>query len=74
VRRVDIKKYFINNYLLFNIYIKEQTYNKSAITYICRKIYIVDYLKVKILFKINIIISEQIIVNLDNRILIVNSC
>ncbi len=71
---VDIKKYFIDNYLFLNIYIKEQVNNKSAITYICRKIYIVNYLKAKMFLKINIIVLEQIIVNLNVRTLTINSC
>ncbi len=74
VYKVNTQKYLIDNYLLLNIYIKEQIDNKSAIAYICRKIYIVNYLKVKIFLKINIIILKQIIVNLNSRILIVNSC
>ncbi len=35
VRKINIEKHFINNYLFLNIYIKEQIDNKSAITYIC---------------------------------------
>jgi len=31
---VNIKKHFINNYLLLDIYIKEQVNSKNAITYI----------------------------------------
>ncbi len=32
---VNIEKYLINNYLLLDIYIKDQINNKSAITFIC---------------------------------------
>jgi len=74
IYKVDIEKYFTNNYLFLNIYIKKQIDSKSAITYICREIYIVNYLKVKMFLKIDIIILEQIIVNLNNKTLTVNSC
>ncbi len=74
IYKVNIKKYLTNNYLLLNIYIKEQINSKSAIVYIYRKIYIINYLKIKIFFKINIIVLEQIIVNLNSRILTINNC
>jgi len=35
VREINIEKYFTNDYLFLNIYIKEQVNSKSAITYIC---------------------------------------
>jgi len=73
IYKVNIKKYLTNNYLLLNIYIKEQINSKSAIVYIYRKIYIINYLKIKIFFKINIIVLEQIIVNLNSRILTINN-
>jgi len=71
--KINIEKYFTNNYLLLNIYIKEQINSKSTIAYICREIYIVNYLKIKIFLRIDIIVSKQIIVNLNSRTLIVNS-
>ena len=74
MRNVNIARYLIDNYLVLNIYIKDYICNKKSIAYICRKIYIVDNFKIKLLLNINIITSKQIIVNLNIKQLILNSC
>ncbi len=74
IRKVNIEKHFTNNYLIINIYIKSYVNRKSAITYICQEIYAVNYLRAKMLLKINVIISKQMIVNLNNKKLTINNC
>jgi len=62
---VNIARHLINNYFILNIYIKDYIYNREFVAHICRKIYIINNLKIKLLFNINIITSKQIIVNFD---------
>ncbi len=70
---IDIARYLIDNYLILDIYIKDYIRNKESIAHICRKIYIVDNFKIKLLLNINIIAFEQIIVNLDIKQFTLNS-
>jgi len=67
-------KYLINNYFVLDMYIKNNIHNKKFIVYICREIYIVNNLKTKLLFYINIIILERIIVNLNIKQFTIDSC
>lgn len=57
-----------------NMYIKNKINNKNAMIYICEEIYMMNNLKIKMFFEMNVIIFERIIMNLNKRMLIVNSC
>jgi len=70
---INIARHLINNYLVLNIYIKDYICNKKFIAHICQKIYIVNNLKIKLLFDINIIASKQIIVNFNIKPFTLNS-
>jgi len=74
MREIEIDKYFTNNYLVLNIYIKSYLKEKSVVIYIRQKIYVVNYLKIKMLLEINIIIFKRIIVNLNSKKLTINNC
>jgi len=71
---INIARHLIDNYLVLNIYIKDYICDKKFVAHICRKIYIVNNLKIKLLLNINIIIFKQIIVNFDIKQFTLNSC
>jgi len=74
VRDINIARHLIDNYFILNIYIKDYICNRESIAHICREIYIVNNLKIKLLFNINIITFKQIIVNLNIKQFTLNNC
>jgi len=72
----DIKndKHLINNYLKLLMYLQNKIDDKIIVAHFCQEVHVVRNLRTKLLFKINIIGFERIIVDANRRKLVIKSC
>ena len=68
---LDVIIYIFKQYIKMNIYFSEKD---DWIAIILQKIHIVDDFCVKILIDMNILITEKIIMNLSQKLIIISSC
>ena len=73
VRKIEITKYFINEFVILNIYISELINNKIEMIEIIVKIYLVHNLKIKLLIDVDVLNSEEINISFHNHFLIINN-
>ena len=73
IRKIKIIRYFINEFVILNIYISELINNRIIIIEIITKIHLVYNFKIKLLIDINILDSEKINISFHNYSLIINS-
>ena len=73
VRKIEIIKYFMNKFIIFNIYISELINDKIEMIEIIVKVHLVHNFKIKLLISINILDSEEINISFCNCFLIINS-
>ncbi len=75
IRDIENKIHNSNEYILMNNFIKETLLNDtSAITFFQREFHLMNDLKMKMLIDIDILSSKRIQINLNDRILQINSC
>ena len=74
VREMNIKRYLTNDYLIMNLYIKEKIENKNVVTYLRQEVHVMNNLKIKLLFNMNVIIFERMIINLNFKKFTINNC
>ena len=72
----DIEKQIYDNskYVMIDFYISERIIDESVLAHLADEIHIVNNLKVNMLIDMNIMNSEQIILDFDKNILIVSTC
>ena len=63
-----------SKYVMIDLYISERIIDESALAHLADEIHIVNNLKVNMLIDMNIMSSEQIILDFDKNILIVSIC
>ena len=73
VREIEMIKYFINEFVILNIYISELINDKIKMIEIIAKIHLVCNLKIKLLIDIDILDSEKMNISFHNHSLIINS-
>ena len=73
VRRIKIIRYFINEFIILNIYISKLINNKIKMIKIIMKVYLVCNLKIKLLINVNILDSEEMNISFHNYSLIIDS-
>ena len=74
IKEVDNKIIQSIEYVVVSVYFKDKYNNKSIIVEVIMKIHLIDDLKVKLLIDVNIINSEDIILNFLKNRLIIESC
>ena len=73
IKEIEIIRYFINEFVILNIYISELINNKIKMIEIIVKIHLVHNLKVKLFVDINVLDSEEMNISFHNHFLIINS-
>ena len=56
------------------MYIKNKIHNNNIVIHIRRKIHVINNLKTKLFLSMNILIFERIIIQLNNKKLLINNC
>ena len=73
VREIEIIRYFMNEFVILNIYISELINNEIEMIEIIAKIHLIYNLKVKLFINVNILDSEEMNISFHNHFLIINS-
>lgn len=74
VRNIENVLHQSNVYVMLNLYLDELFNDKKISDHIRREFYVVDNLKCKLLMKLDIMISEKMIINLANKSFIIFTC
>ncbi len=75
IRDIENKIHNSDEYILMNDFIKETLWNDtSAIAFFQREVYLMNDFKIKMLIDVDILSSKRIQINLNDRILQINSC
>ena len=73
IKKIKTIRYFINEFIILNIYISELINNKIKMIKIIIKVHLVHNLKVKLLVNINVLDSEEINISFHNHSLIIDN-
>ena len=73
IKKIKTIRYFINEFIILNIYISELINNKIEMIEIIVKVHLVCNFKIKLLIDINILDSEKMNISFHNSFLIINS-
>ena len=73
IRKIETIRYFMNEFVILNIYISELINNKIEMIEIIMKVHLVCNLKIKLLVDIDVLDSEKMNINFCNHFLIINS-
>ncbi len=74
VRDIENALHQFDAYVMLDLYLNEVTHDKKIRDHIRRKFHIVNDLKCKLLMKLDIMISKEMIINLKNKSLIILIC
>ncbi len=75
IRDIENKIHNSDEYILMNDFIKETLWNDtSAIAFFQREVHLMNDFKMKMLIDVDILSSKRIQINLNDRILQINSC
>ena len=72
IRKIETIKYFMNEFIIFNIYIFRLINSKIEMIEIIMKIHLVCNFKIKLLVDIDILNSKEMNINFHNHSLIIN--
>ena len=73
IRKIKMIKYFMNEFVILNIYILELINDKIEMIKIITEVHLVHNLKVKLLIDINVLDSEDMNISFHNYSLIINN-
>jgi len=73
VRGISLVRHSTNKYVTIDVYIPSEREGKKVLSYLRREVYLVDYLKVKILIRIDVIGPKRIYLDLSNEKVIIKS-
>ena len=73
VRKIETIKYFMNKFIILNIYISELINNKIKMIEIIAEVYLICNFKVKFLVNVDILNSEKMNISFHNCFLIISS-
>ena len=72
VRKIETIKYFMNEFVILNIYISELINDKIEMIEIIAEIHLVHYFKIKLLIDVDVLDSEKMNISFCNNFLIIN--
>ena len=72
IKKIKMIRYFMNEFVILNIYISELINNRIKMIEIITKIHLVHNFKIKLLIDINILDSEEMNISFHNHFLIIN--
>ena len=73
IKKIEIIRYFMNKFIIFNIYISELINNEIEMIKIIVEIHLICNFKIKLLVDIDILDSEEMNISFHNHSLIINS-
>ena len=73
IKEIETIKYFMNEFIIFNIYISELINNKIEMIEIITKIHLVCNFKIKLLIDVDVLDSEKMNISFHNCSLIINN-
>ncbi len=75
MRDFNTIKYLSNKYIILSLYFSNKDRKKNLIiAKIIRKVYLINNLKTNILIKNNLIDSKEITIDINNKLVFINSC
>ncbi len=72
IREIKMIKYFINEFVILNIYISELINNKIMMIEIIVEVHLICNFKIKLLVDVDILNSEKINISFYNHFLIIS--
>jgi len=72
IRKIEIIRYFMNEFIILNIYISELINSEIEMIEIIVKIHLICNLKIKLLVDIDVLNSEEMNISFHNCFLIIN--
>ena len=72
IRKIEIIRYFMNEFVILNIYISELINDEIEMIEIIAKVHLICNFKIKLFIDINILDSEEINISFCNHSLIIN--
>ena len=73
IRKIKMIRYFMNEFVILNIYISELINSEIEMIEIIVKVHLIYNLKIKLLINVDILNSEKININFHNCFLIINN-
>ena len=73
VRKIRMIRYFMNEFVILNIYISELINDEIEMIEIIAEVHLICNFKIKLLIDINILDSEEMNISFCNCFLIINS-
>ena len=72
IREIETIRYFMNEFIILNIYISELINSKIEMIEIIMKVHLIHNLKIKLFVDINVLDSEKMNISFCNNFLIIN--
>ena len=72
IREIETIRYFMNEFVILNIYISELINSKIEMIEIIAEVHLVHNLKIKLLIDVNVLNSEEMNISFHNSFLIIN--
>ena len=73
VREIETIRYFMNEFVILNIYISELVNSKIEMIEIIAEVHLVCNLKIKLLIDVDVLDSEEMNISFCNHFLIINN-
>ena len=73
IRKIEMIRYFMNEFVIFNIYISELINSKIEMIEIIAEVYLVCNLKVKLFVDVDVLDSEKMNISFHNHSLIISN-
>lgn len=74
IKKIKIKIHDNSKYVLLNFFFEEKCRGNAAITYVKTEFHLINDFKIKMLIKINVLKFEKIILNFQNKSIIMTTC
>ena len=73
IRKIETIKYFMNEFVILNIYISELINDKIEMIEIIVKVYLICNFKIKLLIDVDVLDSKKMNISFCNHFLIIDS-
>ena len=74
LREIETAKHLSDEWVILNLYIQSYINLLLTITYLTKKVHLVDNLKVKMLISTNILVIKEAVVNLSQQKMFLSAC
>ena len=74
IKNIKIKIHDNFEYVFLNLFFQEKRHGEPAMTHVKKKFHLVNDLKIKMFINMNVMKSERVMLNFDNKIMIVPTC